>query len=86
MSGATRAIVAMTHTAKGTPKLIPGCTLPLTSLRRVTLVVTDMAVVEPNEDRLVLRERAPGVAVDDIVAATGAELRIDGEPPEMPVQ
>ena len=86
VSGAKRVIVAMTHTAKGAPKLVPECTLPLTSLRRVSLVVTDMAVIEPTETGLVLRERAPGVAVDDILAATSAELQVDAEPPEMPVQ
>jgi 3-oxoacid CoA-transferase B subunit len=85
VTGARRVIVAMIHTAKGNPKIVPECTLPLTSLRRVTLIVTEMAVIEPTDDGLVLRERAPGVEVDAIVAATAARLIIDGSVPEMPL-
>jgi acyl CoA:acetate/3-ketoacid CoA transferase beta subunit len=73
----------MQHTARGEPKIVRDLTLPATAARAVTLVVTDMAVVEPTSDGLVLRERAPGVTVDQIVAATGAPLRIAGEVPEM---
>jgi 3-oxoacid CoA-transferase B subunit len=85
VTGARRVIVAMIHTAKGNPKIVPECTLPLTSLRRVTLVVTEMAVIEPTDDGLVLRERAPGVGVDAIVKATAAKLIVDGDVPEMPL-
>ena len=60
-------------------------TLPATAARRVTLVVTDMAVIEPTEQGLVLRERAPGITVDDILAATDATLRIEGDVPPMPL-
>ncbi len=83
VSGARRVIVAMQHTAKGRPKIVPECTLPLTATRRVTLVVTDLAVIEPTEDGLVLRERAPGVEVAAIVAATGARLIAPAVVPEM---
>lgn len=86
VSGARRVVVAMTHTAKGVPKIVPCCTLPLTSLRRVSLIVTEMAVVEPTEQGLVLRERAPGVSVEAILAATEAPLRADGEVPEMSLE
>ncbi len=80
VTGARRVIVAMQHTARGAPKIKPKCTLPLTSLRRVTLIVTDLAVIEPTDDGLVLREVAPGVTVDDVIAATEAKLLVP-EPP-----
>jgi acetate CoA/acetoacetate CoA-transferase beta subunit len=83
VSGARRVIVAMQHTAKGRPKIIPECTLPLTSIRRVTLVVTDLAVIEPTDSGLVLRERAPGVEISEILAATSAKLRVPDFVPEM---
>jgi acetate CoA/acetoacetate CoA-transferase beta subunit len=81
--GAKRVIIAMTHTAKGAPKIIPQCTLPLTATRRVDLIVTDLAVIEPTDAGLVLRERAPGVSVEQIVAATTAKLIIPADVPEM---
>jgi 3-oxoacid CoA-transferase B subunit len=83
VAGARRVIVAMQHTAKGRPKIVPECTLPLTALRRVTLIVTDLAVIEPTDEGLVLRERAPGVEVAAIVAATTAKLTIPFDVPEM---
>jgi acetate CoA/acetoacetate CoA-transferase beta subunit len=85
VAGAKRVIVAMQHVARGASKIVPVLTLPPTAVRRVSLVVTDMAVIEPTADGLLLRERAPGVSVDEIVAATGAELLIIGDVPEMPV-
>ena len=60
VSGAKRVIVAMIHTAKGEPKIVPECTLPLTSIRPVSLIVTDLAVIEPTPEGLVLRELAAG--------------------------
>ncbi|HEX9859368.1 MAG TPA: 3-oxoacid CoA-transferase subunit B [Paracoccaceae bacterium] len=83
VAGARRVIVAMVHAAKGASKIVPLCDLPLTAARRVSLVVTDLAVIEPVETGLALRERAPGVSVDQIVAATDARLIIEGEIPEM---
>ncbi|MEL6767698.1 MAG: 3-oxoacid CoA-transferase subunit B [Pseudomonadota bacterium] len=85
VAGAKRVIVAMVHSQKGVPKIVPECTLPLTAMRRVSLIVTEMAVIEPTEAGLVLRERAPGVSVDDILAATGAALTVPDDVPEMPV-
>lgn len=85
VSGARRVIVAMTHTAKGEAKIVDRCTLPLTSIRRVDLIVTELAVLEPVDGGLLLRERAPGVAVAAIEAATATRLIVRGEVPEMPV-
>ncbi|HYG86811.1 MAG TPA: 3-oxoacid CoA-transferase subunit B [Azospirillum sp.] len=85
VSGAKRVIVAMTHTAKGEPKIMKHCTLPLTSVRRVDLVVTDMAVIEPTADGLVLKETAPGVTVEQVLAATEATLIVPAQVPVMPI-
>jgi len=83
VSGAKRVIVAMTHAAKGKPKILTACTLPLTSVRRVSLVVTDLAVIEPTAEGLVLKERAPGVTVEEIKQATEATLIVPADVPEM---
>jgi acetate CoA/acetoacetate CoA-transferase beta subunit len=83
VSGAKRVIVAMTHTAKGRPKIVPECTLPLTSLRRVDLIVTEMAVIEPTDDGLVVREVAPDTTVDAVIEATAADLIVPTEIPQM---
>ena len=83
VSGAKRVIVAMTHTAKGKPKIVRQCSLPLTSIRPVSLIVTEMAVIEPTPEGLVLRERAPGMAIAAIRGATEAELTIPEQVPEM---
>lgn len=83
VTGAARVVVAMQHAAKGESKIVPVCSLPLTAQRRVSLIVTDLAVIEPGPDGLVLRERAPGVGLDAIVSATSARLLIDDTVPEM---
>jgi acetate CoA/acetoacetate CoA-transferase beta subunit len=76
VSGAKRVIVAMTHTAKSAAKIVRKCTLPLTSTRRVDLVVTELAVIAFPEGRATLIETAPGISPADVVAATEAELTI----------
>src|SRR6202790_1571688 len=80
VAGARKVIVAMEHTTRdGAPKILTVCTLPLTGLRVVNLIVTDMAVVEVTPRGLVLREIAAGVSLDDVQEATEAKLRISSE-------
>lgn len=83
VTGAKRVVVAMQHTVKGVSKIVAKCSLPLTALRRVDLVVTDLAVIEPTAAGLVLKEHAPDVSVEDIVARTNARLIVSGHVPEM---
>ena len=83
VSGAKRVIVAMQHTAKGDSKIVRKCTLPITSTRRVELVVTELAVIEFQDGRAILRETAPGKTAAQVVAATEAELVIADHVPEM---
>jgi acetate CoA/acetoacetate CoA-transferase beta subunit len=83
VTGAKRVIIAMQHTAKGKPKIVNKCTLPLTSVRPVNLVVTELAVIAFPEGRATLVERAPGVSIDQIVAGTEAKLAIPEKLPEM---
>jgi len=85
VTGAKKVIVAMTHTAKGAPKILKQCTLPITSMRRVSLVVTEMAVIEPSEEGLVLKEVAKGTTIDQVIAATEAKLIIPAQVGEMAV-
>ena len=83
VTGAKRVIVAMQHTAKGATKIVKKCGLPITSLRRIDLVVTEMAVILFSGDRATLLETGPGVSVAQVVAATEAELTIPAQVPEM---
>ncbi|MFZ4289065.1 3-oxoacid CoA-transferase subunit B [Variovorax sp. HJSM1_2] len=75
-TGARRVVVAMQHTAKGKAKIVERCGLPLTSARPVDLVVTDLAVIAHQGGRLRLIETAPGVSVEQVLAATEAKLDI----------
>jgi acetate CoA/acetoacetate CoA-transferase beta subunit len=83
VAGARRVVVAMQHVAKGESKIVPELTLPPTAARPVTLVVTDLAVLEPSAQGLILKERAPGISVEAVRAATAAPLIILGDVPEM---
>jgi acetate CoA/acetoacetate CoA-transferase beta subunit len=75
----------MTHTAKGVAKIIETCTLPLTSVRRIDLVVTELAVIVPTAEGLVLQETAPGVSVEQVLAATGCKLIVSPNVIAMPI-
>lgn len=84
VAAAKNIIVATTHTDRdGNSKLIPECTLPLTGVRCVKKIVTDLAVIEVTDNGFKLMERAPGVSVEEIKAATTGKLIIEGEIPEM---
>jgi len=83
VSGAKRVIVAMQHSAKGKPKIVKHCTLPLTSARAVDLVVTELAVIAFPGARATLVETAPGVSVQQVLAATEAELVVPSHVPPM---
>lgn len=74
--GARKVIIAMEHTAKGNPKILKKCTLPLTARGEVNLIVTDMAVMEVTGNGLVLKEIAPETSVEEVLNATEAELII----------
>jgi acetate CoA/acetoacetate CoA-transferase beta subunit len=84
VSGAKRVIVAMQHTAKGAAKILKKCTLPITAVRPVDLVVTEMAVISYGDGRATLMETGPGVSIADVLAATEAELVIPDHVLEMP--
>src|SRR5947208_5484204 len=85
VSGAQRVIVAMQHAAKGKSKIVQKCALPLTALRLVDLVVTDMAVISFPVGKITLQETAPGVTVAEVIAVTEAELFIPAIVPEMKI-
>jgi len=75
--GAQRIIVAMEHTVKGKSKILKECTLPLTAQREVDLIITELAVIEVDHEKgLTLTEVAPGVTVEEVIAATEAPLKI----------
>ena len=84
VASAENIIVAMMHTnKKGESKLLKQCSLPLTGVGCVTKVVTNLAVMEIKDGAFHLLERAPGVSVDEIKAATEGSLIVDGDIPEM---
>ncbi len=81
VAGARKVIIAMEHTTKdGGHKILPSCTLPLTGVKVVNLVVTEMAVIEVTPRGLVLKEVAADTTIEAVRAATGATLHIDREP------
>ncbi|MGE7778104.1 3-oxoacid CoA-transferase subunit B [Chitinophaga sp. NPDC101104] len=84
VASAKNIIVAMMHTnPKGESKLLHQCTLPLTGVRCVRKIVTEIAVLDVTPEGFRLLERAPGVSVDEIKAKTAGRLVVDGDVPEM---
>src|SRR6266481_3209328 len=83
VTGAKRVIVAMQHAAKGKSKIVKRCSLPLTSLRPVDLVVTELAVIAFHDGRAWLQETAPGISVAEVMALTEADLAVPDQVPEM---
>jgi acetate CoA/acetoacetate CoA-transferase beta subunit len=83
VTGAKRVVVAMQHTAKGKAKIVKKCTLPLTSLRRVDMVVTDLAVITFAASGATLVETAPSVTPEQVVSATEVELIVPTHVAEM---
>jgi acetate CoA/acetoacetate CoA-transferase beta subunit len=83
VTGAKRVIVAMQHTARGASKVVKQCRLPITSLRAVDLLVTELAVISFGNGQATLRETAPGVSTADVLAATEAQLTIPRQVPQM---
>ena len=84
VASARNIIVAMMHTnPKGESKLLPKCTLPLTGVRCVKKIVTEIAVLDVTPNGFKLLERAPGISVDEIRARTAGKLIVEGEIPEM---
>jgi acetate CoA/acetoacetate CoA-transferase beta subunit len=85
VTGAARVIVAMQHTAKGKSKIVKKCSLPLTSLRTIEMVVTELAVIEFSEGNAILTETAPGVSVSQVLDSTEADLQVSPSLKQMPV-
>jgi len=84
VASAKNIIVAMMHTnPKGESKLLPNCSLPLTGVRCVKKIVSDLAVLEITVDGFRLLERAPGISVEEIKAKTAGKLIVEGEIPEI---
>ena len=83
VTGAKRVIIAMQHSAKGKSKVVRACNLPLTSIRPVDLVVTELAVIAFLNGQATLVETGPGVSIEDVIAATEATLIIPDDVPQM---
>ena len=83
VASAKNIIVAMQHSNKGQSKILKKCTLPLTGVKCVKRIVTDLAVMDVTPQGFKLLERAPGVSVEEIIAATEGTLIVEGDIPEM---
>ena len=84
VASAKNIIVAMMHTnPKGESKLLPACTLPLTGIKCIKKIVTELAVLDVTENGFKLLERAPGVSVEEIVSKTAGKLIVEGDIAEM---
>ena len=76
VSGAKKVIIAMTHTSKGKSKILKKCSLPLTAVGQVNLIITEMAVIEVTPKGLLLKEIAPDVTIEEVQRETEANLLI----------
>ena len=85
VAGAKRVIIAMEHTAKGAPKILKKCNLPLTAVKEVDMIVTELAVMTCDASGLTLTELAPGVTLEQVQAATEAEFKVSPNLKTMPV-
>ena len=77
LTGAKKTIVAMEHTAKGAPKILKRCNLPLTARNAVDMIITEMAVIEVTPEGLLLKEIGEGFTLEDVLNATEADLIVD---------
>jgi 3-oxoacid CoA-transferase subunit B len=86
VAGARRVVIAMEHTTRdGEPKILKKCTLPLTGVKVVNTIVTEMAFIQVTPKGLVLEEVAPGFTSDDVQKATAARLMVSPDLKPMPV-
>lgn len=83
VAGANNIVVAMNHAQKDQSKLLKRCTLPLTGVRCVNRIVTDLAVLDVKAGAFHLKERAPGVSIETIAALTAGKLVVEGHIPEI---
>lgn len=79
VAGTKEVIVVTTHTAKGAPKILEKCTLPLTAKGKVNKIITELAVIEVRNDGLHLTEISEGTAVEEVIALTQAPLIVEKE-------
>ena len=86
VAGAKRVVVAMQHSARGKSKIVRRCTLPLTSVRAVDLIVTELAVLALSNGRLTLVETAPDVTVQQVLELTDGELAVPAHVPHMQIE
>jgi len=86
VASAENIIVAMMHTNRaGESKLLKKCTLPLTGVNCVKKIITNLAALDVIDGKFILKERAPGISIDEIKDATEGELVIEGDIPEMKI-
>ena len=85
LCGAKKVVVATTHTAKGRPKILKRCSLPLSAQKEVDLIITELAVMEVTHKGLVLREIHPDTTMEEVASLTDADLIIESEVAKMPL-